>query len=198
MDRNAGKAFFQAQGKHVLTFVGYSAAGYDDPARLRAPVKKILEEFDPAHTLVNSGATSEGIGVVYALARAKGFTTTGIGSAQAQEAEVAVSPHVAHVFYLPDERWGGFQEDRDELSPTSAALVENSDTLIGIGGGGVARDELRAAQRGGKKIRFIPADLDHAKASHEAQAAALPPPSDFAGEAHRVFGDQASDPLESP
>jgi hypothetical protein len=76
MDRNAVKAFFQAQGKHVLTFVGYSAAGYGDPARLRVTVEKILEEFDPAHTLVNGGATSEGIGVVYALARDKGFTTT--------------------------------------------------------------------------------------------------------------------------
>jgi hypothetical protein len=195
MDTNPAKTFFQAQGKHVLTFVGYSAAGYENPARFRATVEKILAEFDPEQTLVNSGATSDGIGGVYAIARDKGLTTTGIVSSQAKEVEAPVSPAVEHVFYIPDETWGGFQEDNESLSPTSAVMVENSDTLIGIGGGSVARDELLAAQRCGKQIRFIPADIDHDKARQEAEEAGLPPPSDFSGEAHSVFGDQASDPL---
>ena len=47
-------------------------------------------------------------------------------------------------------------------------MVENSDIIVDIGGGEVARDELVAAKRLGKKVRFIPADMNHHKARESA------------------------------
>lgn len=130
------KAFFQKKQKTVLTFVGYSGAGYEDEASMLKQAERILEEFDPAKTIVNIGATPEGIGAIYAMAKRNGFPTTGIVSSQATRYNVKLSPHVDHVFYVKDSTWGGFLAGTGELSPTSKAMVENSDIIIGIGGGG--------------------------------------------------------------
>ena len=46
---------------------------------------RILDEFDPSKTIVNIGATPEGIGAVYELAKRRGFVTTGIISTQAKK-----------------------------------------------------------------------------------------------------------------
>jgi hypothetical protein len=66
-------------------------------------------------------------------------------------------------------------------------MVENSDIIVGIGGREVARDELVAAQRLGKKVRFIPADMNHHKARESARKKKLPDPTDFRGAASAVF-----------
>ena len=66
-------------------------------------------------------------------------------------------------------------------------MVENSDVLIGIGGGEVARDELMAAKRIGKEVRFFPADMNHQKAREKAQKKGLPVPTSFAGAASESF-----------
>src|SRR5215510_10587994 len=77
------KAFFKGKQKTVLTFVGYSGAGYEDEVAMRKEAERVLGEYDPAKTIVNIGATPEGIGAVYELAKRKGFLTTGIVSSQA-------------------------------------------------------------------------------------------------------------------
>jgi len=66
-------------------------------------------------------------------------------------------------------------------------MVENSDVLIGIGGGEVGRDELMAAKRSGKKVRFIPADMNHQKAREKAQKKGLPVSTNFGGAAGEAF-----------
>jgi hypothetical protein len=48
-------------------------------------------------------------------------------------------------------------------------MVKNSDIIVGIGGGEVARDELVAAKRLGRKVRFIPADMNHHKTRESAR-----------------------------
>ena len=178
-------AFFKSKQRTVLTFVGYSGAGYENEALMRKQAEHILGEFDPARTIVNIGATPEGIGAVYELAKRGGFLTTGIVSSQARSYNV--SPHVDHVFYVEDKTWGGFMAGTKELSPTSKAMVENSDVIVGIGGGEVARDELVAAIRLGKKVRFIAADMNHQKARESARKKKLPEPTDFRGAAHGAF-----------
>ena len=75
----------------------------------------------------------------------------------------------------------------EQLSPTSKAMVENSDVIVGIGGGEVARDELIAGKRLGKKVRFIPAEMNHQKARESARKKKLPDPTDFRGAANAVF-----------
>jgi hypothetical protein len=181
------RAFFKGTGKTVLTFVGYSGAGYEDEALLRKHAEAVLGEFDPAKTIVNIGATPEGIGAIYEIAKSKGFVTTGIVSSQAKQHNVKLSPHADHVFYVKDTTWGGFVAGTKELSPTSKAMIENSDIIVGIGGGEVARDELIAAKRLGKKIRFIPADMNHKKARDSARKKQMPAPSDFRGAANTAF-----------
>lgn len=177
------RAWVGQQGRQVLSFVGYSGAGYEDPDAMRAIVGRVLDGLDPARTVVAAGATAEGIGAVYALARQRGFLTLGIVSSQARDEGVALSPHVDRVFYIPDATWGG-RLPQGGLAPTSAAVVGVSDVLVGIGGGEIARDELLAAREAGKAVSFFPADMHHQAARDKAAARGQPAPQDFRGAAH--------------
>jgi hypothetical protein len=42
------QAFLRQQNKRVLTFAGYSGAGYQDPAAMLRQAGQILDEFEPA------------------------------------------------------------------------------------------------------------------------------------------------------
>jgi hypothetical protein len=182
------RAFFKAQGKLVVTFLGYSGAGYEDEEALLRHAAAILDRYSPSATIVNIGVTPDGIGRVYELARRRGFTTTGIVSTQARESMASVSPCVDHAFYVHDSSWGGFVQGTDRLSPTSAVIVDVSDRLVAIGGGEVARDELIAARRAGKATTFIGADMNHRIAIEKAAKIGEAPPTDFQGAAAAVFG----------
>jgi hypothetical protein len=173
----------KATGKQVLTFVGYSGAGYQDPDALMREASGILDRHDPARTLINSGGTAEGIGQIYVLAKEKGFETLGVVSSLARQEQVPLSPCVDSVFFVPDSTWGGELPQGRGLSPTSSAIVHNSDALVGIGGGEVARDELLAARRAGKPVMFIPADMNHKLAREKARLKGMPEPKDFGGAA---------------
>jgi hypothetical protein len=181
------QAFLRQQNKRVLTFAGYSGAGYQDPAAMLRQAGQILDEFEPAKTIVNIGATPDGIGAVYELAKRRGFVTTGIVSMQARQHGVELSRHVDHIFLIADETWGGLSKETGELSPTSRAMVDSSDVIIGIGGGEVARDEMMAARRAGKEVRFVPADMNHQKAIETARKKGTGRPTDFRGAADPVF-----------
>jgi hypothetical protein len=181
------RAFFTGKGMRVLTFLGYSGAEYENKAMMLEQAARILDQFDPKKTVVNIGATPEGIGAVYEAAKRKGFLTTGIVSTQAKKSNATLSPCVDIVFYIRDSTWGGFLPGTEELSPTSKAMVENSDVLVAIGGGEVARDELIAAMQAGKRVQFIPADMHHLIAREKALKNAQPVPTDFRGEAATLF-----------
>src|SRR5262245_38402745 len=58
-------AFFKNQGKTVVTLLGYSGAGYEDEQALTRDVQGILARYDPKTTIVNIGATVDGIGRIY-------------------------------------------------------------------------------------------------------------------------------------
>ncbi|MEM9315833.1 MAG: hypothetical protein AAGA95_14495 [Pseudomonadota bacterium] len=154
---------------------------------MHAAAAQVLDELDPATTIVNIGATPEGIGAVYALATERGFRTTGIVSTQARAYGAALSPCAGAVFYVEDESWGGFMDDGEQLSPTSKAMVTVSDLMIGIGGGEVGRDELLAAKRDGREVRFVPAEMNHRIAIEKASKRGQPAPTDFAGAAGKAF-----------
>ncbi len=181
------RSFFTGKGMKVLTFLGYSAAEYENKAAMLDQATRILDEIDPGAMIVNIGATPEGIGAVYETAKRKGFLTTGIVSTQAKENNVKLSPCVDVVFYVRDATWGGFMPGTERLSPTSTAMVENSDVIIAIGGGEVSRDELIAAKRLGKKVQFIPADMNHEISRERARKRGQPAPTDFRGAAGVVF-----------
>ena len=181
------RAFVRGEGKRVLSFVGYSAAEYEDKDRMLRQAGEVLGRFDPATTLVNSGATEMGIGAIYALAKQRSFTTMGIVSILAMQEQVPLSPSVETVFFVPDATWGGRLPDTAALSPTSDAMVSVSDLIVGIGGGDAARDELQAAIAAGKEVEFIPADMNHRIACEKAKKKGQPEPVDFRGSAHAAM-----------
>lgn len=183
------RAFIAERQAAVLTFAGYSGSQYEDPEGMLRHASRILDGKDPAATLINIGATAVGIGAVYEVAKRRGFTTMGIVSALARDENATLSPCVDHVFFVEDSTWGGRLPGTDRLSPTSQAIVDNSTSLVAIGGGDVAGDELRAARRAGKPVTFIPADMNHEIARAKACKKGRPAPTDFRGSAHRVLSD---------
>lgn len=173
--------------KRVLTFAGYSGAGYQRPEAMLKQAGRALDRRSPSDTVVNVGATAEGIGRVYELAKRRGFTNIGIVSTRARDERVALSPCVDHVFFVQDATWGGRQPGSTELSSTSAAIVANSAAFVVIGGGDIARDEALAAREAGKPVTFMPADMSHAIARDKARKRGLPAPGDFRGSAHAAL-----------
>ena len=175
------RAYFKAQRKHVITFLGYSGAGYEDPPAMLKAAGDVLSHHEPGKTIVNIGATPEGIGAIYQLAKDRGFATSGIVSTQWRGSGSSLSPCVDGVFLVKDDTWGGLVKGTQTLSPTSTAMVDVSDELVAIGGGEVSRDEARAAERAGKKVQFIAADQNHAAAIERAKKRGEPVPTDFSG-----------------
>jgi len=183
------KAFIRARQMTVLTFGGYSGAQYEDPQALIQHAARVLDERVPAKTLINIGATAEGIGAVYEIAKQKGFTTMGIVSTLARDERIALSKCVDYVFFVKDSTWGGQVSGTNRLSPTSAAIVESGTSFVAIGGGDVTRDEMLAARRAGKSVTFIPADMNHKVARERAQKRGEAEPTDFRGSAHGALAN---------
>ena len=177
----AVQSYFRERGKTVVTFVGYSGSEYEDKASMLARAGTVLNTFDPTKTIVNIGATVDGIGAVSEIARRKGFETTGIVSTQARDAKATLAPCAGTVFFITDASWGGLLPGTEKLSPTSTAMVAVSDHLVAFGGGDVARDEFQAARKLGKKTRFFPADMNHDIAIKKAAKNGQPAPTDFRG-----------------
>ena len=171
-------AFFLRQRKTVLTFYGYSGIGYEDEEAMLAIARKVLSGYSTETTLVNIGVTSVGIGAIYPLAKSMGFTTTGIVTSLALDRD-DISVSVDHICFVKDKQWGGNLPDSHELSPTSRAMVECSDILVGIGGGGISEAEMLAGKAQGKPVYFYPADKNHARAIQYAKSMGLPPPESF-------------------
>ncbi len=185
MTSEEASQFFRQQGKTVLTFIGYSVDYEDEPGMFQV-VREVLSRYSPETTLVNIGATAGGVGDAYPLAKALGFTTTGIVSTQALEHPEYVSEAVDTICFIADESWGG-KTASGELAPTSEAMVQCSDVLVGIGGGPISRDELLAGKAMGKPVEFYPAELNHEYAIREAERRGLPAPTSFWREAHEAF-----------
>lgn len=183
-------AFFRSFHKRVLTFFGYSV-DYEDQEAMLAIVRRGLSKITPGAVLINIGATASGIGAVYPLAKAMGFTTTGIVSSVATEHMENISEAVDYVCFVADTQWGGRLPYTDRLSPTSQAMVACSDVLVAIGGGEVTRDELMAGRAAGKPIYFYPAEVSHHHLTQRARKRNEQPPESFWGAAHEVFGKKA-------
>jgi hypothetical protein len=181
------RAFFAAQGKTALTLLGFSTS-YEHENALLQTVREILMGYSPETTLVNIGGTEGGIGAAYDVAKSLRFSTTGIVSTKALEDGAPISEAVDHICFIDDESWGGTLSGSDELSPTSRAMVDCSDIMVGIGGGEISRDEMIAARELGKPVYFYPAQMDHAWAIKRAEESGQPVPKSFWGEAHEIFG----------
>ena len=181
-------AFFKNQRKTVLTFFGYSA-DYENEKDMLKIAEDVLAKQSPETSLINIGATYGGAGAIYPMAKAMGFTTTGIVSSLAIQCLDDISIDVDHVCFIMDSQWGGKLPNSNDLSPTSQAMVVCSDTLVGIGGGPISRDEMIAGREQGKPVYFYPSEISHEHWIQHAQKMNLPSPDSFFGAAHEVFGN---------
>lgn len=172
-------------GQQIVTFCGFSGTGYEDSSTVERVLHEQLARFVPQSTTICAGATADGIGMVYPIARHQGFRTIGIVSSCAEAEGTKISDDVDIVYVVKDGIWGGRQGT--QLSPTSEAMVAACDEMIGIGGGAIARDELEEARKRGKPVTFVPADMNHALATEKARQADELPPVDFRGEAYVLF-----------
>ena len=60
------KDHFSQRGKTVLSFAGYSGLGYQDEEALKdIVVNRYLKTLDKEKTIINIGATPDGIGAAY-------------------------------------------------------------------------------------------------------------------------------------
>lgn len=181
-------SFIRNRGKVVLTFYGYSGMGYEDEEGMLQRAREVLSQYRPDKTLVVIGATGVGIGAVYPLAKSMGFETAGIVTTGALKNPEAISAEVDHICFIEDSQYGGKLPNSDDLSPTSKAMVECSDILVGIGGGGISQDEMLEGKKQGKPIQYFPAEMNHEIAIRYAQKMGLPPPKSFSAPADDVFG----------
>ncbi|NWG33040.1 MAG: hypothetical protein HXY42_01245 [Chloroflexi bacterium] len=187
MTPEQASAFIRGLGKTMLTFYGFSGLGYENEQEMLRIARDVLAAYSPQTTIVNIGATSVGIGAIYPLAKSMGFTTVGIVSTQALKHPEGISDAVDYICFIEDAQWGGKLPGSDELSPTSRAMVECSDILVGIGGGDISLDEMLAGHAQGKEILYFPADMNHERARRQAERRGLPPPTSFKGDAHETL-----------
>jgi hypothetical protein len=171
----------------VLTFFGYSGAGYEDEDSMLEIARQTLERFSPQQALLNIGGTEEGVGKVYELAKQMGFITTGVVSTEALSYPGGLSGFVDYVCFVKDTVWGGYLNGGQALSPTSEAMVAVSDYCVAIGGGAISRDELLEAKRRNMPVIFFPADVNHDFLRRKAKASGQDTPLFYKGDAHETF-----------
>lgn len=128
-----------AQGKHVLTFIGFSTE-YNDPVSLEIELREVLQGAIAAHGAENlrvvAGATPVGIGSVYKLADEEKIATVGIVSEQVSEDDIACGTAVR----IPDPK--GRWKVLDSSGQSFIAYTAKFGTLHVYGGGEVALSEL--------------------------------------------------------
>jgi hypothetical protein len=185
-DPNAAVVAIRGAGRRIVTFAGFSGGGYEDPGKVSNLLAEFLAELDERSVVVCSGATADGIGAVYPIARARGFATIGIVSAVAETEHARLSDAVDTIYVIEDKDWGGRRSD-GTLSPTSVAMVGAADEIVAIGGGEIARDEIEAAIAADKPVRYVAADMNHAAALDKACRRGEAAPQDFKGPVHHMF-----------
>ena len=173
-------------GRRVVTFTGFSAAGYEEPRRIEQILRETLQRRDPRSTLVCAGATPDGIGAVYRLAKELGFETIGIVSSTAERDAVRFSDDVDRIFVIEDDIWGGLLDDGVTLSPTSEAMVGSADEFIAIGGGQIAAQEVVEARNRRIAVIYEPADMNHENARAQARHKGQEAPVDFTAVIDRI------------
>jgi hypothetical protein len=124
-----------ARGKKVFTLFGYSALGYKDPASMLDAIRSDLEGLNTEEFSVCIGATEEGIGAAYEVAKEMGFETIGIVSTLALAYSGKFSDHVDAIYIVNDDLWGGYVPGTMNIAETTKAFLGVSSVISAYGGG---------------------------------------------------------------
>jgi hypothetical protein len=143
----------------VHALFGYSALGYEYPDVMLQTVRQDLVRLDPETTSVLIGATKEGIGAGYKVARELGFTTLGLVSSKSIAYGGEYSPYVDTIVVVEDTSWGGLDK-AGRPTPTTQAFIGASDSFASYGGGDITKATLALARQKGTPVSskaFAPA-----------------------------------------
>jgi hypothetical protein len=150
--------------KKIFTIYGYSLLGYEDEAGLKQKVKEVLSDLDPKEYIVSGGATSEGIGCFYEVAKEMGFETMGVVTAIALSYSGSFSKFVDRIYIVNDNYWGGFIPGTRILADVTKVDLEVSNSICAFGGGVITATILQEAKDSGIPLKYYPFDMDHKKA----------------------------------
>jgi hypothetical protein len=152
--------------KKVLLLMGYAELGYQDEAAMLKTVRTALSELDAEKFVVCSGATSQGIGKAYQVAKEMGFETIGIVSTLALSSAGSFSPFVDRIYIVNDNQWGGYIPGTQLAAPTTRAFLEVADVVLAIGGGNntAALLSIATQQYPDIVLEYVAADMNHKKA----------------------------------
>lgn len=124
-----------ARKKKVFTLFGYSALGYKHPELMLDAVRSDLRELDPSEYTICIGATEEGIGAAYFVAKEMGFDTIGIVSTLALAYSGRFSDYVDAIYIVNDDLWGGYIPGTMNIAETTKTFLGVSDVISAYGGG---------------------------------------------------------------
>jgi hypothetical protein len=122
-------------GKKIITLFGYSAREYENKKLLLDTMREDLSKYNPKEYCVCIGATHEGVGGGYSIAKELGFETIGVVSTQALAYSGKFSENVDSIYIVNDEFWGGVAPGTDKPTPTTDVFLQISDVVYIYGGG---------------------------------------------------------------
>jgi hypothetical protein len=152
----------KALEKKVFTLFGYSQLEYQDKDEVMNMIREELKTLDPKTTIINIGATEEGIGAAYEIAKELGFMTIGIASTLALQYSGKFSRFVDRIYIANDPYWGGKVPGTDQLAETTKIYLEVSDTISAYGGGENTAAILREGKKLGKNVKYTEALMNKA------------------------------------
>ncbi|ATW33821.1 hypothetical protein [Candidatus Williamhamiltonella defendens] len=140
--------------KHVMVFSGFSELDYKDVDALETKITSILEDAIKTHSLdkliVVAGATGDGIGRVYQIAKTLNIRTIGIVSEEAKK-YYSNFPYCDEVFFVndPNETWKVLDEGGKSYMvyvATKKEDIHRTGEFLVFGGGQVTVSELEEAK----------------------------------------------------
>ncbi|RDH46169.1 phospholipase D-like domain-containing protein [Zooshikella ganghwensis] len=144
-----------SNGKRVVVFSGFSGLGYEDNVNLESTLNTVLDReielYGRENLLIVAGATEDGIGTVYEIAKNKNLNTFGIVSEEAEKNDVPISSSCDRHVFIPDANssW----QVLDPSGESYMVSIANSSNIKGkfyaFGGGSVTVTELSEAIKHG-------------------------------------------------
>lgn len=153
-----------SHNKKVLVFMGYSALQYENEEKMLHKAREILSQHKPEEWVVCIGATDEGIGKVYEVARELGFKTIGIVSTLALTYSGKYSKFVDDIYIVNDHRWGGYIKGTANPTDVTRAFEMVADKIVCLGGGTNTAVLIEVWKALGSKrpLEFYRFDMNHA------------------------------------
>jgi hypothetical protein len=175
----------RAKNKYVHTLFGYSRLGYEDEDAVMTNIKEELGQLDSSSTIICIGATEEGIGGAYKIAKELGLPTIGIVSTQALSYSGRFSEQADQIFIVNDPHWGGYVPGTFRLTEATRAFLGVSDSISAYGGGQNTAVALEHARKMDIRVVYHPAEMNHEITRKE--AADSDKEIDFRGAAYHLW-----------